>query len=101
MLASCHEIFRGASLLNAGLLPQEYDAFVKRHPEVLESTKVPAEDTRAKARVLALLSLASQHNELGFAAIKVSQWKACFHPCWPLSGQSTPPAKCPARHACM
>ncbi len=44
---------------------------MKRHPEVLESTKVPAEDTRAKARVLALLSLASQHNELGFAAIKV------------------------------
>ena len=61
----------GVFLLDAGLLLQEYDAFVKRHPEVLETTKVPAEDTRAKARVLALLSLASQHNELGFAAIKV------------------------------
>ena len=50
---------------------QEYDSFVKKHPEVLDSIKVPAEDMRTKARVLALLSLASQHNDLSFTAVKV------------------------------
>ena len=50
---------------------------------MLESTKVPAEDTRAKARVLALLSLASQHNELGFAAIKVVDGKLVPIPAGP------------------
>jgi hypothetical protein len=51
---------------------QEYDSFVKKHPEVLDSIKVPAEDIRTKARVLALLSLASEHNELSFTSIKVN-----------------------------
>lgn len=55
---------------------QEYDSFVKKHPEVLDSIKVPAEDIRAKARVLALLSLASQHNELSFTAVKVTLQQA-------------------------
>ena len=50
---------------------QEYDSFVKKHPEVLDRIKVPAEDIRTKARVLALLSLASQHNDLSFTAVKV------------------------------
>ena len=57
--------------LTCTLALQELDNFIDKHPEVLESTKVPAEDIRAKARILALLSLASQHNELSFAAIKV------------------------------
>ena len=50
---------------------QDFDGFVESHPEVLETVKVPLEDIRAKARILVLLSIASQENELSFAAIKV------------------------------
>ena len=61
------------SLLGSTLsLPvQDFDGFVESHPEVLETVKVPLEDIRAKARILVLLSIASQENELSFAAIKV------------------------------
>ena len=44
---------------------------MEKHPEVLDSVKVPLEELRAKARILVLLSIASQQNELSFAAIKV------------------------------
>ena len=40
--------------------------------------KVPAKDVRAKARVLALLSLASQHNELSFGTIQVQVLASIF-----------------------
>ena len=50
---------------------QEFDAFIEKHPEVLDTVKVPLEDIRAKARILVLLSIASRENELSFAAIKV------------------------------
>ena len=53
-------------------LVQEFDGFMEKHPEVLDTVKVPLEDIRAKARILVLLSIASQENELSFAAIKVS-----------------------------
>ncbi len=52
-------------------LVQEFDGFMEKHPEVLDTVKVPVEDIRAKARILVLLSIASQENELSFAAIKV------------------------------
>ncbi|CAL5225689.1 g8554 [Coccomyxa viridis] len=49
---------------------KEFDGFMEKHPEVLDTVKVPVEDIRAKARILVLLSIASQENELSFAAIK-------------------------------
>ncbi len=52
-------------------LVQEFDGFLEKHPEVLDTVKVPLEDIRAKARILVLLSIASKENELSFAAIKV------------------------------
>ncbi len=52
--------------------PQEYAAFAKEHGEVLSGIGITPEAALAKARILALLSLASRANELSFGAIKVT-----------------------------
>ena len=54
------------------MLTQEYEAFARQHGEVLASVGIAPEAALAKARMLALLSLASRSNELSYAAIKAS-----------------------------
>lgn len=54
------------------LCVQDFQAFARQHPEVLQATGVSAEDALAKARILALLSMAARSNTLSFASIRVS-----------------------------
>ena len=55
----------------AAFLVQEFQAFAEQHPKVLESVGVSQESALTKARLLALLSLASRSHELSYAHIRV------------------------------
>ena len=61
---------------------QEFQTFVEEHPKVLEVVGVSQESALTKARLLALLSLASRSHELSYASIRVRT--ACPHApaCW-------------------
>jgi hypothetical protein len=50
---------------------QDFETFNKQHGGTLDGLGLTYDAVFAKARILALLSLASQSNELTFAAIKV------------------------------
>ena len=59
---------------------QEYQTFAEQHPAVLESVGVSQESALTKARLLALLSLASRSHELSYAHIRVRAGRPCMHP---------------------
>lgn len=70
------------SLHDTVLLPvlQEYQTFAEQHPGVLESVGVSQDNALTKARLLALLSLASRSHELSYAHIRVRA-APLAHPC--------------------